>query len=151
MENVQKAETAVDLNLVAQNLSLTEAQVRAAAELLEQGNTIPFITRYRSDATSGLIERQLLEIRSEISRLTALAERKAIILKSIENQDTLTDDLRQRIESATQSRALEDLYLPYKPRKQSLAVAARQQGLEPLARDILEARTTEVDLPTSRR
>ncbi len=148
MENALKADTAVDLNLVAQNLSLTEIQVRAAAELLEQGNTIPFITRYRSDATNGLNERQLLDIRSELSRLTALAERKAIILKSIENQDTLTDDLRQRIESANQSRILEDLYLPFKPRKQSLAVAARQQGLEPLARDILEARTTEVDLPT---
>ncbi len=134
--------------LSRRNLELPESQVRAAAGLLHQGNTIPFITRYRRDATSGLNERQLLNIQEEISRLTALAERKSIILKSIENQDKLSDTLRQQIEQATQSRQLEDLYLPFKPRKPSLATTARQQGLEPLARDILEARTNEIDLPT---
>lgn len=137
-----------DLDRVAKSLSISLQQVAAVASLLEQGNTVAFIARYRSDATGGLQERHLQDIRNELARFAALDERKAIILKSIESQEALTDELRSQIESANNSKRLEDLYLPFKPRKQSLATIARQQGLEPLARDIFEARTSEVDLPT---
>jgi protein Tex len=148
MDNAAKPATGNDLDRVAKSLSISPQQVATVAELLEQGNTVAFIARYRSDATGGLQERHLVDIRNELARFAALAERKAIILKSIEGQEALTADLRNQIESANSSKQLEDLYLPFKPRKQSLATVARQQGLEPLARDILEARTSEVDLPT---
>ncbi len=138
----------VDLTVVAENLNLPLEQIQSAVELLEQGNTIPFIARYRRDETRNLAERSLRAIKDEVARLRGLAERKSIILKSIESQGQLTDKLRKEIESTHQSRRLEDLYLPFKPKKQSLAATARQQGLEPLARDVLEDQTSDVDLAT---
>ena len=148
MENANLTDESVDLKLVARHVELAESQVAAAAQLLLGGNTIPFITRYRKDETGGLDEQKLQEIRQEMARLTALNERKSIILKSVENQGKLTPDLRQKIEQTTQARNLEDLYLPFKPKKQSRATAARQQGLEPLARDLRESRIPESEWPT---
>ena len=138
--------TKIDLETVAKILELPANKVSSAVKLLEAGNTIPFITRYRKDETGGLGERQLRDIKQEVARQTALAERKAFILKSIENQGKLTDRLQQQIDSANQSRQIEDLYRPFKPRKTSLAETARQQGLEPLARDILEGHQPDTDL-----
>ena len=135
-----------DLSAVAKNLELPVEKVRSAVELLEAGNTIPFITRYRKEATGGLSERQLRDIKHEVTRQTSLSERKAFILKSIENQGKLSEELRKQIEAANQSRQIEDLYHPFKPRKTSLAETARQQGLEPLARDILEGHQPDIDL-----
>ena len=135
-----------DLATVAKNLELPAEKVRSAVELLEAGNTIPFITRYRKEATGGLSERQLRDIKQEVTRQTALAERRNFVLKSIENQGKLSDELREQIEKAAQSRQIEDLYHPFKPRKTSLAETARQQGLEPLARDILEGHQPDIDL-----
>ena len=122
--------------------------IQAAVELLDEGNTIPFITRFRKDQTGGLNEDQLLTIRQRLARQRAMEERRAYILKSIEAQGKLDDGLRRKIERARSPRKLEDLYLPFKPKKQSLAAAARQQGLEPLANDIFDGRSPDVDLAT---
>jgi uncharacterized protein len=138
--------TTIDLQSVAKNLDLPANKVSAVVELLEAGNTIPFITRYRKDETGGLGERQVRDIRQEVSRQTALAERKSFVLKTIDSQGQLTDSLREQIEKAEQARQVENLYFPFKPRKSTLAETARQQGLEPLARDILEGHQPEIDL-----
>lgn len=145
METSTKPDS-VDLASVAKNLDLPVEKVTSAVQLLEAGNTIPFVTRYRKDETGGLAERQLRDIKKEVARQTALAERKSVVLKAIENQGKLTDELRHQIERASQARQVEDLYHPYKPRKTSLAETARQQGLEPLARDILEGHQPDIDL-----
>ncbi len=108
-------------------------------ELLDEGNTVPFITRYRKDQTGGLDEEQIRDIQGRLAKLRLLADRKQTILRSIESQGKLTDKLAKQILSATTTKRLEDLYLPYKPKKQTLATLARSRGLEVLAREILEA------------
>ena len=111
-------------------------------------NTIPFITRFRKDLTGGLNEKQISVIKQQVAQLRALSERKNFILKSIESQGKLTDELRTNINRCHSSRRLEDLYLPFKPKKQTKAATAKQQGLEPLAEDIFTATTPDVDLAT---
>src|SRR5205823_772834 len=108
----------------------------AVVQLLDEGNTIPFITRYRKERTGGLDEEILRIIQERIGLLRQLAERKQTILKSIANQNKLTDELRFAILAADNPKRLEDLYLPYKPKKRTLATTAREKGLEPLALSI---------------
>lgn len=120
-------------------LDIPLRQIQAAVELLDEGNTVPFITRYRKDQTGGLDEEQIREIQSRLTKMRLLAERKQTILRSIESQGKLTEKLAKQILSAATTKRLEDLYLPYKPKKQTLATLARSRGLEPLAREILEA------------
>ena len=115
--------------------------------LLDDGNTVPFITRYRKDQTGALDEEQVRRVQEKVGKLRALAERKQTILKSIQSQGILTPELADQIRTATSSKRLEDLYLPYKPKKQTLATTARQRGLEPLAREVLEADPAAADLP----
>ena len=98
---------------------------------------MPFITRYRRDQTGGLDEEQIGRIRDSVTKLRLLDERKQTILRSIESQHALTDELREQIERADSVKRLEDLYLPYRPKKQTLATKAREQGLGPLAEEIL--------------
>jgi len=129
----------IDLRHVARGLTLSLGQVQAVVELLDDGNTVPFITRYRKDQTGGLDEEQIRQVQSRLGKARQLAERKQTILRSIESQGKLTEQLAKRIQSAGTAKRLEDLYLPYKPKKQTLATAARARGLEPLAREILEA------------
>lgn len=107
--------------------------------LLDAGNTVPFITRYRKDQTGGLDEEQIRAIEQAVSLARLLAERKTTILRSIESQGKLTPELEAQIRASESTKALEDLYLPYKPKKQTLATTARERGLEPLAREILDA------------
>ena len=114
-----------------------DAVVRTVA-LLDDGNTVPFITRYRRDETGGLDEEVIGRIRSGVSKLRQIEERKQTILRSIQSQNKLTDELRHEIERADSVKRLEDLYLPFRPKKQSLALKAREQGLGPLAEEILE-------------
>ena len=123
--------------IVARELQLSAAQVQRTLELLDEGNTVAFITRYRKDQTHGLDEEQIQAVRQAAERLRVLTDRKSTILKSIQSQGKLTDDLQSRIEQARSIKRLEDLYLPYKPKKQTLATQARQRGLEPLANDVL--------------
>ena len=136
----------IDVSIIARDLKLAPQNVEAALNLLDQGNTIPFVTRFRKDLTGGLNENQLLEVNKRAAKLRALAERKATILRAIESQNGLTDDIRKQIEKTTSSRRLEDLYLPFKTKKQTKAAVARQQGLLPLANEILESKTTDADL-----
>ena len=125
---------------IGQDLELDAAQVARTIELLDEGNTIPFITRYRRHWTGGLDEERIRAIKEARDRCRALAERKGTILKSIEAQGKLTDELRLAIEQARTIKRLEDLYLPFKPKKQTLATLARQRGLEPLAVELLEGK-----------
>src|SRR5439155_15759224 len=99
----------------------------------DEGNTVPFITRYRKDQTGGLDEEQVREIQFRAGKIRQLAERKATILKTIEAQGKLTPELAEQIEHANTPKRLEDLYLPFKPKKQTLATIARERGLEPPA------------------
>src|SRR5947199_3608222 len=125
--------TTLDCSRIAQDLQIRKVQVEAVVQLLDEGNTVPFITRYRKERTGGLNEELIRLIQGRVGQLRQLAERKQTILKSIENQGKLTDDLRAAITAAETPKRLEDLYLPYKPKKRSLATEARERGLEPLA------------------
>ena len=131
--------TTIDLNSLAGELQLRFGQVENVVALLDDDNTVPFITRYRKDQTGGLDEEQIRQIKSRVERLRLLDQRKQTILRSIDSQGKLTPELLAQIEKADSVKRLEDLYLPFKPRKQTLATAARQRGLEPLADEILQA------------
>lgn len=130
---------------IAASLSIPAAQVRAAVELLEAGNTIPFIARYRKEATKALDENALRNIEDALAKLKELCQRKATILKTIDEQGKLTDALRQKIAGCFDKNELEDLYLPYKPKRRTRATVARERGLEPLA--VLLARQERLNKP----
>lgn len=121
---------------IAKALGVKEDQVRATIELLEEGNTIPFIARYRKEATKGLDEIALRAIDESLTKARELAARKTTILKTIDEQGQLTDALRRQIEACDDKKVLEDLYLPFKPKRRTRATIARERGLQPLA-DIL--------------
>lgn len=125
------------VTLIAQALQAGVRQIEQTLALLDGGATIPFISRYRKEATGGMDEVQVEEIKNRYERLQETSKRKSTILSSIEEQGKLTDDLRNRIENSWDATELEDIYLPYKPRRRTRAEIARQQGLEPLARILL--------------
>ena len=118
---------------IAAELKVRPAQVQAAVELLDGGATVPFIARYRKEATDNLDDIQLRELEARLSYLRELEERRAAVLKSIEEQGKLTPGLRTAIEAAPTKQELEDLYLPYKPKRRTKAMIAREAGIEPLA------------------
>ena len=136
----------VDLGRIAQDLQIRRSQVESVVQLLDDGNTVPFITRYRKEATGNLNEVVIGEIQLRVQRLRELAERKETILKSIEGQGKLTPDLAAAIRAADHPKRLEDLYLPFKPKKRSKASEAREKGLEPLAFRIWTRDETLTDL-----
>jgi uncharacterized protein len=121
------------VQLIAQELSVKAPQVAAAVELLDEGATVPFIARYRKEATGNLDDTQLRTLEERLLYLRELEERRAAILASIDEQGKLTDALKGAIEGAATKQALEDLYLPYKPKRRTKAQIAREAGLEPLA------------------
>jgi protein Tex len=121
------------IQLIAQELSLGLNQIQNALALFAEGGTVPFIARYRKERTGEMNEVQLRALLERHTYLTELEERKAAILKSIDDQGKLTEDLRTRIEACLQKTELEDLYLPFKPKKRTRATIAREKGLEPLA------------------
>jgi uncharacterized protein len=129
--------SAIDLVRLTRELGIDQNAIARTVALLDDGNTVPFITRYRRDATGGLDEQQIAAIRACVAKLRQLDERKQTILRSIESQHALTEDLRRQIERADSVKRLEDLYLPFRPKKQTLAIKAREQGLGPLAEEIL--------------
>lgn len=118
---------------IAAELKVRPAQVNAAVELLDGGATVPFIARYRKEATDGLDDTQLRDLESRLGYLRELEERRAAVLKSIDEQGKLTPELRAAIEAAPTKQELEDLYLPFKPRRRTKGMIAREAGLEPLA------------------
>ncbi|HOX69881.1 MAG TPA: Tex-like N-terminal domain-containing protein, partial [Burkholderiaceae bacterium] len=118
---------------IATELKVRPAQVNAAVELLDGGATVPFIARYRKEATDNLDDIQLRELEARLSYLRELEERREAVLKSIEEQGKLTPELRASIEAAPTKQELEDLYLPFKQKRRTKAMIAREAGLEPLA------------------
>jgi uncharacterized protein len=125
------------LTTIAAELSLAHSQVAATVALFDEGNTIPFVARYRKEVTGGLDEEQLRQIEARLDYLRKLAERKEAVFKSIDEQGKLTPDLSAAIDAATTLQAVEDLYLPYKPKRRTRATIARERGLEPLANLLL--------------
>ena len=119
--------------LIAEEEKLRVEQVQATIALLDDENTVPFIARYRKEVTGGLDEVKIIAIQDRVRYLRALEERKQTVLKSIEEQGKLTDELRGQIEAALKLQEVEDLYLPYKPKKRTRATIAKEKGLEPLA------------------
>jgi len=128
---------------IAEELSVGGRQVEAAVRLLDEGSSVPFIARYRKEATAGLDDAQLRTLEERLGYLRELEERRTSILKSIDEQGKLTPELARDIEQADTKTRLEDLYLPYKPKRRTKAQIAREAGLEPLALALLEDPTLD--------
>ena len=122
-----------NIDFIAKKLGLQEWQVENTIRLLDDGATIPFISRYRKEMTGSLDEVELMHIKEEFERLKELARRRESILKSIEEQEKMTPELREKIDAALTMSELEDIYLPYKPKRRTRATIAKEKGLEPLA------------------
>lgn len=135
----------VILNLISDRTNISNRQVTSTINLLSEGATIPFIARYRKEATGSLDEVQIAEIQRESKKLEELEKRKETILNAIEEQGKLTDGLRKRIQQTYDSTELEDIYLPYKKKRKTRASVAREKGLEPLAQTIFEQRKQDLD------
>ncbi len=136
----------VNLRLLARDIDLPVEKVQSVVGLLDEGHPVPFIARYRKDQTGNLNEDHIRAIQSELQLQRTLAERKQVILRSIDALGKLTPELEKKIREAKSTKRLEDLYLPYKPKKQTLASTAKSKGLEPLALEILEAKFSPEDL-----
>ncbi len=117
--------------VVARELSLPHGAVAAVLKLLADGNTVPFVARYRKEATGGLDEVQIRAVAARADVLVELEKRRQAVLASIEEQGKLTDELRRALEAAATKAELEDLYLPYRPKRRTRATIARERGLEP--------------------
>jgi uncharacterized protein len=128
---------------IAQQLHVKAHQVSAAIELLDAGNTLPFIARYRKEVTGSLDDDQLLQIINLLAKVRSLDERRQTIISTIEEQGQMTPELHKTLLAATTLTALEDLYQPYKQKRHTRASAAREKGLEPLAQDILKQKRTQ--------
>lgn len=134
---------------ISEELSLPQSHVASTAKLLLEGATVPFIARYRKEATGGLDEVQITNIRDRLEQLKALEERRSAILKSLTEQKVLTDELKAKVMEAETMARLEDVYLPYKPKRRTKATIAREKGLEPLAEKIFKNQTDPSINPTS--
>src|SRR3954452_23812164 len=132
---------------IASELSIKPHQVRATATLLDEGGTVPFIARYRKEATGSLDEVAITAIRDRLAQLAELDARRQSILKSLEERKLLTDDLRGKVDAAETLAALEDVYQPFRPKRRTRAMIAKEKGLEPLA-DLLWAQDPKID-PTT--
>lgn len=131
--------------LISSALNIRESQIEKTIALLNDGATIPFISRYRKEATGGLDEVQIANIKEQYDKLIELTKRKETILKTIEEQEKLTPELKSRIENCWNSTELEDIYLPYKPKRQTRAEIARKKGLEGLAQALMLQQKFDVE------
>ena len=129
---------------IAQELNINSSQVKATIALLDDDATVPFISRYRKEATGSLDEIQVTSIRDRIIQLRELDKRRTAILKSLEERELLTDELKEQIEKALTMAELEDIYLPYKPKKRTKATIAKEKGLEPLADFLFEQHDSDI-------
>jgi uncharacterized protein len=137
--------TDIHVKLIASGLSINENQVRSTINLLNEGGTVPFISRYRKEATGSLDEVQILAIKENYEKLLDVDKRREAIINSIEEQGKLTDELRKKLESTYILSELEDIYLPYKQKRKTRASIAREKGLEPLAELIYKQQVKDVD------
>src|SRR5699024_11457296 len=133
------------MELVAKELQLKQAIVQQVIKLLDEGNTVPFIARYRKEATGGLDEVQIKSIQDKWQYAENLSNRKEEVLRLIEEQGKLTEELEHEIKQATQLQRVEDLYRPYKQKRRTKATVAKEKGLEPLAEIIWEQKTDDLE------
>ncbi len=132
------------ISIIAKELAVKPSQVKAAAELLDEGATVPFISRYRKEATGSLDEVAVSSIRDRLGQLRELDKRREAVITSLVERNLLTEELRGRIEEAASLTALEDIYLPFRPKRRTRATVAKEKGLEPLAEKIFSQ--TEMDV-----
>ncbi|HVW97081.1 MAG TPA: Tex family protein [Mucilaginibacter sp.] len=135
---------------IAQELSIAEKQVNATVELLDEGATVPFISRYRKELTGSLDEVQVAAIRDRIQQLRDLDKRREAILKSLTDMGKLTTELEKQINEAETMVSLEDIYLPYRPKRKTRATAAREKGLQSLADQLLEQKRIDIELEAAK-
>lgn len=133
------------VKLISQRIGIQEIQVFNTVTLLDEGATVPFISRYRKERTGSLDEVQIEVIKDEKDRIEELLKRKETIFKSIQEQDLLTPELQVRIENCFDTNELEDIYLPYKPKRRTRAMIAREKGLEPLAKIIVKQNESDIE------
>ena len=131
---------------ISAELSVKTANVTSTVALLEEGNTVPFIARYRKEVTGSLDEVVIRSIEERLAYLCNLEERKDAVIRSIDEQGKLTDELRDAILGASTLQEVEDLYLPYRPKRQTRATKAREKGLAPLAMLMLERQDVDGDI-----
>ncbi|MBN1185970.1 MAG: RNA-binding transcriptional accessory protein [Bacteroidales bacterium] len=136
--------TTKHIEIIAKSTNISEQQVKNTIKLLDEGATIPFISRYRKEMTGSLDEVQVTDISDGYKRLQEIEKRKATILKSIEEQGLLTEELKKQIENTYDSTELEDIYLPYKPKKKTRASEAKRKGLEPLAKILMKQQELDI-------
>jgi uncharacterized protein len=135
--------------IIADRAGIPVRQVKNTIELLEEGATIPFISRYRKEHTGSLDEVKIAEIRDEFNKLKELEKRKVYILKTIEEQDKLTGELKRKIQECLDPVMLEDIYLPYKPKRKTRATIAHEKGLEPLAKIVMKQQEMQLEKAAS--
>ena len=128
---------------LAQELAIKEEQAKAAVQLIDEGNTIPFIARYRKEMTGALNDETLRNLHERLLYLRNLEEKKEQVINAITDQGKMTEDLKKKILSAETLVAVDDLYRPYRPKKQTRATKAKEKGLEPLANILLLQKTTK--------
>ena len=133
------------IKLISQKLNIAEERVLGALRLLDDGATIPFIARYRKEATGGLDEVEIAAIGAESEKFDELAKRKEFVIEAIEAAGALTDELKARIENSWDATEIEDIYLPYKQKKRTRATIAREAGLEPLAKIIMAGNCNDIE------
>ena len=133
------------ISLISSALQLSEKQIRNVIQLFNEGATIPFISRYRKEMTDGMDEVQLADTKDYYDKLCELAKRKLAVFKSIEEQDKLTPEIKMRIDNCWNITELEDIYLPYKPKRRTRAEIAREKGLEPLAKMLMKQDANNVE------
>ena len=137
------------ISIIANELSIKHEQVENTLELLAEGATVPFISRYRKEATGSLDEVAITHIRDRMEKLEEIDKRRDAILKSMEEQGVLTGELEKQIEEAESLTELEDIYLPYKPKRKTRATMARDKGLEPLAKILMKQQEMQVEKAAS--
>lgn len=118
-------------SVIAKELDIKTAQVRATALLIEEGATVPFIARYRKEATGSLDEVAVSVIRDRLDQLAELDKRRDAVLKSLDERGLLTDEIREKVDGACSMTELEDIYLPFRPKRRTRATIAKEKGLEP--------------------
>jgi uncharacterized protein len=138
--------TELHISIIAKEISITPSQVKSVAALLEEGATVPFIARYRKEATGSLDEVAITAIRDRLEQLMELDKRREAIIKSLEERGLLTDELKEKIGGAESLTVIEDIYLPFRPKRRTRATVAKEKGLEPLAARIFEQ--GEMDIET---
>src|SRR3990170_1901174 len=120
--------TELHISIIAKEISITPSQVKSVAALLDEGSTVPFIARYRKEATGSLDEVAITAIRDRLAQLAALDHRRQAIITSLEERQLLTDELRAKIDAASTLATLEDVYLPFRPKRRTRAMIAKERG-----------------------